>query len=678
MKEVVENTVQRKPWIHISKYDGFSELVDSLSVIQHLRKSNFHIPPIEEGEVKSFFEDIKKIHSFSITNDIQMPVEVDGLIEFETILNHYQSDTFLDMNTEYISSKSFFKKYDEQRIRNSGTDKIKDNFRYAILRAFNAAHANVFPFGVRLENPNTDIEAYDRSNLTEFSIINLLSKLNTKYSNITEEEHTKLKSKIDLDVLKKSELIEVIDQIKEEFGNYYPTRLDTLLDSIKDDPASSTYNIIDCIGNEGTRNIVKKHQMVHILIGPHAIISKELESLNNRNNPWVNINYLFQKIKQRFNISFVNEAKLSLINDSYTETLKYFKYLIDKAPEYALVPVMALDSFSKKDFKESNDERLENFKNLADLMEGKNLDGLSNYTNGLKELPQFKYELINAGYTDSALEIWKGHKKKLNQLKKVLKKLKGRALSTQSDELKVLAPSKIDGLCSDKFGYNTYLVLALLFAGDGKTIKNSDDNVEKALDLFLNTFFGNDVFVVDELNSTYTIKDSEFLKLLQDTDSDGYGNSHSGRAEYFTGSKLDNYKKAYEDFEDYQGTNEERADLHIELLKRITNLTKFGWWEDTTNGKVVYCGFDGNKRDNISWEHIQNPTQTYGAIRANETNSADGAKTKVFKKESDYYQYILEQQSSPKVVKKYKTDFDKQLVELQLQQIINYFKNEGR
>jgi hypothetical protein len=678
MKDVIENTLKREPWIHISNYDGFSELVDSLSVIQHLRKSNFHIPPLGEGEAKTFFNDIKKIHLFSITNNIQMPIEVDGMIEFETILNHYQSDTFLDMDTEYISSKSFFKKYDEQRIRNADTDKIKDNFRYAILRAFNAAHANIFPFGVRLENLNTDIEAYDRSNLTEFSIINLLSKLNTKYSNITTEEYTKLKSKLNLDVLKKSELIEVIDQIKEEFGNYYPTELDTLLDGIKDDAASSTYNIIDCIDNEGAKNIIEKHQSVHILIGPHAIISKELESLNNRNNPWVNINYLFQKIKQRFDISFVNEAKASLVDDSYTETIKYFEYLISKAPEYSLVPVMAYDSFSKKDFKESNDDRLENFKNLADLMEGKSLDGLSNYTDGLTELPQFKYEIINACFTDSALEHWKDYKKKLLKLKKVLKKLKGRALNTQSDELKVIAPSKIDGLCSDKFGYNTYVILALLFAGDGKTIKNSDDNIEKALDLFLQTFFGDDVFVVDELKNTYTIKDSEFLKMLTDTDSDGYGNSHSGRGEYLASSKLDDYKKAYEDFEDYQGTNEERSDLHIELLKRITNLTKFGWWEDTTNGKVVYCGFNGNERENVSWEHIKNSTQTYGAIRANETNSSDGAKTKSFKKESDYYQYILEQQSSPKVVRKYKTDFERQLVELQLQQIINHFKSENR
>ena len=99
MKEALENTIKRKPWIHISNYNGFSELVDSLSIVQHLGKSNFNIPPIGESEVKSFFEDIKKIHLFSSTNDIQMPIEVDGMVEFETILNHYQSDTFLDMDT---------------------------------------------------------------------------------------------------------------------------------------------------------------------------------------------------------------------------------------------------------------------------------------------------------------------------------------------------------------------------------------------------------------------------------------------------------------------------------------------------------------------------------------------------------------------------------------------------
>jgi hypothetical protein len=513
----------------------------------------------------------------------------------------------------------------------------------------------------------------------EFCTINLHTHFNKNYSNISELTH------IGYDKLSKKDLSIVCNQIKEKYPKHYPVRIDELLEEIKDDAASTTYNIIDCIGKDGVDNIINKWESVHILIGPHEIISGELESINNKNNSWVNINYLFQEILYKTEIAFTNEAKLSLVNDDYTETRKYFKYLIDTAPEYSLVPVMALDSFSKSDFKESNDERLENFKNLADLMEGKTLEALSNYTMvdekgnaKLKELPQFKYDLINPCFTESSLEIWEEYKKKLKGLRNVLKKLKGRNIKNQSDELKTLSPSKIDRLVNPAFSYNSYVILTLLFAGDGKTIKNSDDNVEKAISLFLETFFGDNVFVVDELNSTYTIKDSEFLKLLTDTDSDGYSATHKGRGKYFTSSKLDDYKKSYQNYEDYQGTNEERVDKHIEELKRITNLTKFGWWEDTESGKTVYCGYDGNKKENVSWEHIQNPIQTYGAIRANETNSADGAKTKVFDTEVGYYEYILKQQSSPKVIKKYKSERERLQIEFKLQDIIEYFENKRK
>jgi len=683
MTKMKESKVKRKPWVHITKYNGFSELTDSLNVVNHLKNSNFEIPPIGESKIKLLHKDIQLIHNFAIINDIQMPIELDGLIEFEAILNHYQSDTFTDMGVGYISSKSFFKKYAEQRIRNAGLDKTKDNFRYAMLRAFNAAHANIFPFGVKLESGKTEIEAYDRSNLTEFCIINLFPKINSKYSNVSEAGFDILKSKSDYDVLKKGELIGVIGAIKDELGDYYPPQLDTLLNDIKDDSASSTYNIIDCIGHDGCSNIIDKHQTVHILIGHHAIISKELESLNNKNNPWLNINYLYQKVKQKFDISFVDEAKLALINDDYAETVKYFNYLIKKAPEYSLVPVMAYDRYSKQDFKESNDARFDNFYNLADLMEGKgdSLEALSTYTDEnskLEEVPQFKYNLINDCFSHTALENWRVYKNKLTQLKAVLMKLKARPISKQTDELKTLTPSKMVGLTSDKFGYNVYTTLSLLFAGDGKTIKNSADNVEMALGLFLKTYFGDDVFVVDVLTNEYKIKDSEFLKLLTDTDSGGYGNGHKGRSGYFVSSKLSDYKKAYEEFEDYQGTNEERSDLHVELLKRITNLTKFGWYEDTIGGKVVFCGFDGTEKINVSWEHLKNDSQTHGVIRANETNSSDGSKTKAFSIESDYYQYILDQQSSPKVVKRYKTERERMQVEFTLLDIIEHFKNEGK
>ena len=674
-----QSTPKKKPWVHLSNIDGFTELKEKLSLVEHLDNSDFIVGKVCESDMKKLQKDTFLIKMFCCRHGVQIPVNIKTHIKVETILNHYESDTLVEAGVVYISSKTYFFKYNEQRIRNAGRDKLMDNFRYSLLRAFNCASANFFPFGVKSDGLLDKIEAYDRSNLMEFCTINLHTQFNKNHSNIS-----KL-TDIGYDKLSKKDLSLVCDEIKQKYPKHYPTRIDELLEEIKDDPASSTYTIIDCIGNDGVDNIINKWESVHILIGPHEIISGELESINNKNNSWVNINYLFQEILYKTEIAFTNEAKLSLINDDYTETRKYFKYLTDIAPEYSLVPVMAYDCFSKSDFKESNDERLDNFKNLADLMEGKTLEALRKYTmvdkkgNAiLKELPKFHYDLINPFFTDSSLEIWGGYKEKLKQLKNVLKKLKGRDLKSQSDELKTLSPSKIDRLVNPAFSYNTYVILTLLFAGDGKTIKNSDDNKEKAIDLFLETFFGDKIFVVDELNKTYTIKDSEFLKLLTDTDSDGYSMTQKGRGKYFCSSKLDDYTKAYQNHEDYRGTNEERTDLHIEELKRITNLTKFGWWEDTENGKTVYCGFDGNKKENVSWEHIQNPIQTYGAIRANQTNSADGAKTKVFDTEVGYYEYILKQQSAPKVKRKYKTDRERMKVELQLEDIIEYFKKIGK
>jgi hypothetical protein len=264
-----------------------------------------------------------------------------------------------------------------------------------------------------------------------------------------------------------------------------------------------------------------------------------------------------------------------------------------------------------------------------------------------------------------------------NKKKVVLKKLKSK--TKQADELKVLKLSKIDGIISDKFGYNSYVTLIQLFAGNGKTLKNSPDNIIKAIELFMEEYFGDSVFVVSDTESTYTIKNDGFLTLLTDTDSGGYSTSHSGRAEYFLTDKLTSFKSKYENFEDYKGTNEERRDIHIAELKKITGKISFGWYEDTVNGKVVHCGWDekGNPI-NATWEHISNPKQTMGAIRAKETNSADGAKTKVFKTISGYYEYILEQQSAPKVKKKYADVDDLQESLINIKKIIKYYKNIGQ
>ena len=63
-------------------------------------------------------------------------------------------------------------------------------------------------------------------------------------------------------------------------------------------------------------------------------------------------------------------------------------------------------------------------------------------------------------------------------------------------------------------------------------------------------------------------------------------------------------------------------------------------------------------------------------MRATETNSGDGAKTKVFKTTSEYFEYILDQQDSPKVKKDYDDEGERQMVKYQLGKIIKHYKDE--
>lgn len=676
IKELVAE-IKNVPNVHVSNKNGFTKLVSSFKILQHLRKSAFTFRPIDEANISDLYKELKELTVFCLKENVTIPIKVDGLIQFRTILNHYKSDALTDLGISHSVSNTFFTKYDEQRMRKDETLKMMDNFRYAILRAFNIASANQFPFGIRLDRDFSALEAYDRSNLTEFSIINLLPHLEQSHTNLDKDSFETAKNKVKRDTLKKKDVEFVITQIKEAYPVSYPKVLDTFLESIKDDSASNEYNILQIIGTDGACELLDTHENIHILIGQHDVISGELEAINNRNNPWTNINYLYQYIKKLYDVSFVAEAKVALTNTEYSDTIKYFKDLISVCPEYCLVPVMAYDVFSTTDFSLKSKERFDRYQELADLMEGKDVDFLKERYRNITKVPEFAYSLTNEFYTDDALEIWKSYKKKLSRLKVVLKKLKSK--TKQDDELKVLKLSKIDGIISDKFGYNSYVTLIQLFAGNGKTLKNSPDNVIKAIELFMEEYFGDSVFVVSDTESTYTIKDDGFLTLLTDTDSGGYSTSHAGRAEYLLTDKLTSFKSKYENFEDYRGTNEERRDIHIAELKKITGKISFGWYEDTVNGKVVYCGWDekGNPL-NATWEHISNPKQTMCAIRAKETNSADGAKTKVFKTISGYYEYILEQQNAPKVKKKYADTDDLQEALINIKKIIKYYKNIGQ
>ena len=666
----------------ISSLEGFDEL--KFKVLNHLSKNHFTSKSIDTTNIKDFDKDVKKLVEFTRKNDFKKPIDIDVIIENRARLNSYISQTFEKSGIVYQPSKSYFEKWLEQRIRNTGIDKTMDNFRYIILRAFDLASTNQYPYGIDINSDKFTMGAFDRSNLTEFEIINCLKYLNAQDMNMSVEDYNGLLRDGNKDSLNKQHIIEVINHIKEEYPVTYPKELDEFLVKIDNDGVSTEYLVSDILSQEEINNVLNRHNACRILIGHREVISKELENLNNKNNPWHECNFLYQTINSKTGLQFVDEAIEALEKDDYEDCLKWHKHLIEKAPEHALIPVIAHDVFKPSDFTTST-EFIENYKKLADLYEGKNFHTnnekwlLRKYEN-LTEIPKFRYSLINDFYGVECEELWNLTVTKLKKLRKVIRKLKNQNKKThhQINEFSNIILNQIDGLTSKLFGYNVYVELSALFAGDGKTLKNSPDNVVKAFELFLDTYFGDDVFEVDLKKFTYTIKDNEFLKVITQVDSGGYANSHAGRAQYFASSKLKEYKQEYQNFENYQGTNDELVDNQIEVINKLLGVTRFGWREDTVAGGVVYCGWDGNNRDNTSWEHIDNTTQSLGAIRATETNSSDGAKTKPFKTISGYFEYILDQQDSPKVVKDYHDNGERQVVKYQLGKIIKHYKDEEK
>ena len=669
-----------KPYVNINKKPGFDELLESLEVIRHCKKNQFTMNEIYHDDFKSFHSDIGKIADFCRQHDVTKTVEIEGLVDCNALLNHYKADVFSEIGVEYTKSKTKIKKYDEQRIRNASVEKTMDNFRYAILRSYGLASANQFPYGVRLDTESNELLQYDNSNLTEFLILNSYSYLKKQYTNMSKNGLKTLEeTDVVYDTLTKKQIIDVIDEIKDKFPVSYPAELDSFLSGVEDDGASSVYRIQEVIGKSGVDNLLDKLMSVHVLIGMHDAISNELESLNNKNNPWLAVNFAYQKIKQKTDVNFVTEAKLALKNDDFDDAKDYFSDLIDRAPEHVLVPVIALDIFSKSNFRLNSDDSKVNFETLAYLMQGKQIERALSKYHSITEIPKFNYRVVNDMYSDESLEVWGKYEKKLKRLRKIVKYLKRKSSVTKSllkkyPELANIAASKIDALISRQFSYNTYATLALIFASNGKSLINSPINVTKAMELYLETHFGDKVFSVSETSYEYTIKDTEFQTLITDTDFDGYSNAHIGRAEYFISEKLDEYLLQYQDYEDYQGTNEERVEMHVAELKDITKLLEFGWYEDTTSGNIVWCGYNESDCENVSWEHIQNDTQTYGAIRANETNSGDGAKTKAFKTTSEYYQYILDQQDVARVKKTWKDEDDRLVTKSKLKKVIQYYK----
>jgi hypothetical protein len=217
MKEKINQLIletKNVPSVHISNKEGFDKLVSSFKVLKHLRKSSFTFEPIDETSIKDLIKELKEVTTFCLKNSVTIAIKIDGMIQFRTILNHYKSDALGDLGIEHSLSNTYFTKYDEQRMRKEEIHKIMDNFRYAIARAYNLAIGNQFPFGVRLDRDFSALEAYDRSNLTEFSIINLLPYLNQTDTNLNKDSFDTAKINVAKDSLKKKDVESVITEIK--------------------------------------------------------------------------------------------------------------------------------------------------------------------------------------------------------------------------------------------------------------------------------------------------------------------------------------------------------------------------------------------------------------------------------------------------------------------------------
>ena len=674
------------PRKHIDKYKDFqTHVMEKLKVLKYLGKSDFIIShkdngdtgwvrPVDSVILEEILQDIRIIHNFVVDNLISMPIVVNGQIPLGVILKHYLSETLDRNGVKFVASDTYFKKFNEQRLPNSGDEKIKDLFRYSYGIATKVSSANIFPFGVNTEVNVPIFEAYDRSNLTEFLAVNLIKQFdNSNSRDIVDNK------------ISKSDLQDVLTESIKYYGNGSHPRAAHYLEMIKDDEQSTKYSLSSFLGQELIDDILIQQQSVKFLIADHKVISIELAHLNNKNNPWLNINFGCQQVLSEAGISLVDILKDVIDSDKIKNIKKYYKPKMDKAPEYLLLSAIALDIFNKSSFTSKLKE--DHYVDLSDLLEGKD-GGIDRFVQAYKnsrKSPTFNWDLIDQFYREDVLSIFAEYKKKLKNLEKVIKNLQ----KNDNHEALKLTESSIKAIYNEYYGYPVYVTLMILFA-DNKTLKNSIDNVKAAVRIWCDVFLGNGVFEVDLKNNTYKIKSDKLHKLIRNAQvHDGYGVSHKGRSKYFLDNSLiDQYVDEYKKFVDYQGTNEQRTDELAEEYLDICGTTTLGWAETTHSGGVTYCQIERTswsltiKKTNISFEHLDNSSQKFGVLRSSSTNSSDGAKTKGFgDKPSEYFTYILKEQDNPNVIAYYDENnmggFDYRIRKLYLEKLIEHYKEIG-
>lgn len=637
----------------------------------------------------NFHEDITALKDFANEHNILI-LKIKGLIKQKVMLETYKSDWLESSDVDFIESGCFFEKYDEQRIQNKGTDKMRDNFRYVVLRSANMADANFFPVGVCLdESGRVTFKCYDRSNLLEFCQKNLLKYHPNpqEIKCISEDDFLKIKN-MEEDVITKSKLMSILEEVKQDYPTTWEKSIDfqVLYDRIVSDSAQTKYSVKDIIGSEMIDVLLNEFIPMTTVMAYSDVISKELENLNNKNNSWMPINFEFQKINTLTTrrISLTAEAKILLDSDEYQNVKKYFKNDIDNVPENILLPYLAFDVFNASNFRRSSDN-IDFYESLCYLLESKS----SSNGIGIKYLskiytmrdPNFSKGIVDNFYSPKVIDQFEKHFKKV---KKLLKYLKSQGKKNKgSSEYQY---NKLQNLFNRIQSVPVWMTLAGLIVGDDKTLK-TEANVVELSKIVIDVYFGNSVFKENK-DKTFKIIDTEFDKLIRQ---DGYSKSHAGRANYFLNKdKLDDIKDRYEKFVKKIGSNEQLMEIEAKTIVEAVKVTELYWYEKTPNGKFEKVGFTHNSdsdtftfNDTTSCEHLKNDTHEVIVLRSLSNNSAEGAMTKPIEDKAGWYRHIAELQQKVGYVELYKdargnsSPFTAAMVEHQLKQYSDYLDVQG-
>ena len=584
-------------------------------------------------------------------------VRLKGNYNQRSVFESYISDVVTGFKLGYKKTKGLIQKFIEQRLPNLSDERKIDNFRYLCEIGTNTASPMLTPYGYITDKKDYKGRFFqiDRSTLEECISRNALPNLKleeTPFSN--EKEFNLFKDKVKLDKITKTELIAVYQEFKDKLDDEecISDFWENLMNKVEDESADCEFTFWELIKDDkfvidSLKNGLRQFE---IIIGRYAVVSRELEKINNKGNIWDVINYECRKIWGKLTFSMVG-----LIQEIHRDTAKYIKFvqpmysreksfrkLYYKAPEYQLLPYLALHMWSNpsKSFsyqKDISDDSRKNWHNFVEFLEGKQIQKLSEHYQNVG---------INEETIESELEIdlvYNLFSVNVDEWVKKLKSLK-KYLDFKSQPKLLGAKTKIDAIVNESYGVNPLLIHSVIQTKklpNGLKMLKEQENVQKIVDMYMKSHFGDHIFTIDKSKETYNIKDPEFLKYLTNLDEGGYPNSHEGRGNLFLNKERFDKFKTYYDEEFNSEPNIKYALREIEAMKQITTMTELIWYENSKQGKPVACGYnsDGKIKD-VSAEHLENDTNKVRVLRHINPNSAEGRVIKTITTESEWYRHI--------------------------------------